>query len=100
MLSPEQITARKNKLTASRVACLMTADEPKILRLYQEMIGEAEEEDLSDVWPVQLGSATEEVNLRWFERKHNTTVTKRGEFIVHPELTWAGCTLDGWVEES
>jgi hypothetical protein len=44
---------------AGRIACLMTGDREAILRLYQEMIGEAEPEDLSGVWAVRLGEATE-----------------------------------------
>jgi predicted phage-related endonuclease len=98
MLSPAQIEARKGRLTASRVACLMTGDAEKILRLYREMIGEAVEEDLSDVWAVQLGVATEQLNCDWFERKNLTPVTRRGEVVVHPQHDWAACTLDGWID--
>lgn len=100
MLTPTQIEARKGKLTASRIACLMTGDIAAILRLYREMIGEELEEDLSDVWPVQLGAATEQLNLDWHERKRRTPVTRRGEVVVHPEYSWAACTFDGWVEDA
>ncbi len=98
MLSPDQKVARKNKLTASRVACLMNGDAEKILRLWKEMIGEEQEENLDDNWAVQLGSATEELNLNWFERKNRLIVSRRGEVVTHPDYQWAACTLDGWVE--
>lgn len=95
MLSPEQIAARKDKLTSSRVACLMTGEAAEILQLYKEMIGEVEEEDLSKVWGVQLGTVTEKLNLDWYELRKNP-LTRRGEFVVHPHHDWAGCTLDAW----
>jgi len=34
MLSPEQIEARRGKLTASRVACLMNGDEQAVYNLW------------------------------------------------------------------
>lgn len=94
-LSASQIIARDGKLTASRVACLMTGDEAKIMSLWKELIGDPSfvPEDLSEVWPVQLGVATEALNLDWFERKHGP-VTRRGEVVS--ARTWMACTLDGW----
>ena len=61
-LTQAQLAARDGKLTASRVACLMTGDAERIYALWLEMVGDPsfEPEDLSDVWPVQLGSVTEE----------------------------------------
>ena len=96
MLTPAQIEARRGKLTASRVAVLMNGDAEGILRLYREMIGEEQEENLDDVWPVQLGIVTEELNLRWYERNSGSPVTRRGEVVVHPKYPWAACTLDGY----
>jgi hypothetical protein len=55
MLTPEQIARRKGKLTASRVAVLMTGDAEKIIQLWEEMLGQREPEDLSGVWAVRLG---------------------------------------------
>lgn len=96
MLSPTQLAARENKLTASRVAALMTGDADKILNLWKELIGDPSfvSEDLSGVWPVRLGEATEQLNLDWYERKQGA-LTWRGEVIVgKPE--WMAATLDGW----
>jgi predicted phage-related endonuclease len=98
MLSKAQIEQRVGKLTASRVACLMTGDVAGIHALYLEMLGEVPPEDLSHVWPVRLGEATEQLNLEWVERS-GLTVTRRGDVIVHPKYDWAACTLDGWAEE-
>jgi predicted phage-related endonuclease len=98
MLTATQIKAREGKLTASRVACLMTGDAPKIMQLYLEMIGEGEPENLDHIWPVRLGSATEELNLDWFEMK-NGTLSRRGDVIVHKKYSWAAATLDGWYDD-
>jgi predicted phage-related endonuclease len=98
MLTAAQLKAREGKLTASRVACLMHGDADKIMQLYREMIGEGEPEDLDHIWPVRLGSATEELNLDWFEMK-NGTLSRRGDVIVHKKYAWAAATLDGWYDD-
>jgi hypothetical protein len=95
MLSPEQIEARKGRLTASRMAPLMTGDAAAIIKLYREMLGEEQEDDLSRVWPVQLGAATECLNLDWYEMRRNP-LSRRGEVVIHPRHDWAACTLDAW----
>lgn len=98
MLSPDQLKARDGKLTASRVACLMTGDAEKIMNLWREMVGDPAyiEEDLSDVWAVQLGSHTEVFNLDWYEKRTGRSLTLRGDVIVHPNYPWAAATLDGF----
>lgn len=99
MLTPEQIERRKGKLTASRVACLMTGNAEAILQLWKELVGEAVPEDLSDNWAVQLGACTEELALNWFERKNRMIVSGRGVVIQSAKLHFAAATLDGWIEE-
>lgn len=96
-LTAAQIEARRGKLTASRVGVLMKGDAAGILQLYRELIGEAEPEDLSRVWPVQLGSATEQLNLDWYEAKTGQRVTRRGEVVCNTD--WSAATLDGWIED-
>ena len=98
-LNAAQIARRMGKLTASRIACLMTGDAEAIDRLYREFIGEELPEDLSHFWPARLGEATEELQLDWFEQKQKQRVSRRGEVINHPFLSWAACTLDGWIDE-
>jgi len=97
MLTKTQLEAREGKLTASRIAVLMNGDAAGILRLYKEMIGEEQPEDLSAVWPVQLGTVTEALNLHWYEMKAAVEiVTRQGKVVQHPQHEWAACTLDGW----
>jgi hypothetical protein len=97
-LSPEQIKQRDGKLTASRVACLMTGDTDKIMNLWRELVGDPAfvPEDLSDVWAVQLGAWTEPFNLDWYEKRTGQSLARRGEVVVHPNFDWAAATLDGW----
>lgn len=95
MLTAVQIEARKGKLTASRIAALMTGDAPAILALWREMVGYDLPEDLTRVWPVALGGATEQINLDWYAAKNNP-VTRRGEVVIHKAHDWAAATLDGW----
>lgn len=101
MLSPDQIKQRDGKLTASRVACLMTGDEAKIMNLWRELVGDPDfvEEDLSGVWAVQLGSFTESLNLDWYERRTGKPLSRRGDVVVHPEFDWAAATLDAWDDQ-
>lgn len=98
-LTAEQIAKRAGKLTASRIGVLMKGDSAGILRLYQEMTGDIAEEDLSDVWPVQLGAVTEQLNLNWYERNNQRLLTRRGEVVDSKDLPWAAATLDGWDDE-
>lgn len=98
MLSPIQLKAREGRLTASAVSCLMTGDTQKIHALWRRLAFNEPEEDLSEVWPVQLGSWTEPLNIRWFERKYGP-VSRCGDVVIHPEYDWAACTLDGWSEQ-
>jgi hypothetical protein len=98
VLNVAHAAQRAGKLTASRIAVLMTGDAAGILELWEEMTGQRLPEDLSDVWPVQLGLATEELNLRWFAKK-NYPLSRDGEFVIHPRHPWAACTLDAWCDE-
>ena len=77
----------------------MTGDAARqaILRLYREMIGEEVPEDLSAVWPVQLGAATEQLNLDWYEARGNP-LSMRGTVVTHHRYDWAAATLDAWDE--
>jgi hypothetical protein len=95
-LTPEQHRLREGKLTASRVSALMGGDAAKILNLWREMIGDPAfvAEDLSGVWPVRLGEATEALNLEWYSRKHGK-ISRMGE-VVTGNPSWMAATLDAW----
>jgi hypothetical protein len=46
----------------------MGDNEADLVRLWREKRGEVEPEDLSDNLIVQLGTVTEELNRRWYQR--------------------------------
>lgn len=98
MLTTTQLAQRDGKLTASRVACLMTGDKDKIMNLWLELIGDPSfvPEDLSAIWAVQLGSHTESLNLDWYERRTERLLSRVGEVVIDPTYSWMAATLDGW----
>lgn len=98
MLTAEQLRQREGKLTASRIGILMGGDERELLDLWREMVGDPsyQPEDLSGVWPIRLGEATEQANLDWYEYKTGRKLTRRGEVVICPAADWAAATLDGW----
>jgi predicted phage-related endonuclease len=59
---------RRSFLGGSDARVIMGSDEALLLRLWREKRGEVEPEDLSDNLIVQLGSVTEDLNRRWYER--------------------------------
>src|SRR5208337_2450199 len=97
-LTAKQQEAREGKITASQVGVLMSGDPLKVLNLWKLHIGDPsyEEPDLSGVWPVRLGEATEALNLEFYGRRCGTTVSRMGEVVTMPSVEWAACTLDGW----
>lgn len=97
-LTDAQQSLRDGRLTASRVACLMRGDKKEIHNLWLELIGDPSfiPQDLSGVWPVQLGDATEPLHLNWIARKRGA-ISRRGEVVIH-KCQWAAATLDGWLD--
>lgn len=100
-LTPEQITAREGKLTASAVGVLVSGDKEKILNLWRMMVGspDYQEPDFASVWPIRLGETTEQLNLDWYEKKTGRILERRGVVVPHPDLSWAAATLDGYDSE-
>src|ERR1700716_231785 len=60
--------------------------------------GELAPEDLSDNLAVQLGTVTEELNRRWYQRNTGHTIKDVQRRIQHPVNKWMAATLDGLVE--
>jgi hypothetical protein len=93
-LTAEQLAARR-EVPASFVPALMAGDEERIMRQFQIVMGEAQEEDLSHVWDVQRGVALEPAILDWHQRKSGYAITRRGESVTHPTRPYVSATLDG-----
>jgi predicted phage-related endonuclease len=91
---------RRSFIGGSDARIIMNDDEPALLRLWREKRGEVEPEDLSDVLMVQLGSVTEDLNRRWYERNSGCAVKGVQKHVRHPVIKWMAATLDGMVEPS
>lgn len=96
MLTDAQKLLRRGKITASRAAALLSGDDIAIDRLWLMVSECCDEEDLSTVWPVRLGEATEQLNLDWFEQRYGTVVDDRGVVVYGGPEPWIAATLDGW----
>jgi predicted phage-related endonuclease len=69
-----------------------------MLRWPKEKRSEIEPEDLSENLIVQLGSVTEALNRRWYERNSGHAVSDVQKRLQHPIHKWMAATLDGMVE--
>ena len=100
MLSPEQLAARENKITASFLPALMAGNEQVILSKWRELIGDPTwvRDDLTDDWLPSFGSYVEPFALDWHQRKTGKALTRRGEVVTHPTRPYVAATLDAWRE--
>ena len=95
-----EIVDRRHSIGGSDARIIMGDDQTALLRLWREKRGEVEPEDLSDNLIVQLGTVTEELNRRWYQRNTGHAVHDVQRRIAHPIHKWMAATLDGLVEPS
>jgi predicted phage-related endonuclease len=96
----EMLVSRREFLGGSDARTIMGTDESRLTRLWREKRGEAQPEDLDDILIVQLGTVTEDLNRRWYERNTGHTIKDVQRHVRHPVLKWMGATLDGLVDPS
>jgi predicted phage-related endonuclease len=89
---------RRSFVGGSDARIIMGDDEAALLRLWHEKRGEAEPDDLSDNLIVQLGTVTEDLNRRWYERNTGQTIQHVQRRMQHPVHKWMAATLDGLVD--
>src|SRR3954464_13104290 len=89
---------RRAFIGGSDARTIMGDDEAALLRLWREKRGEIEPEDLTGKLIVQLGTGTEELNRRWYERNTGYAVTDVQRRIQHPVIKWMAATLDGLTD--
>jgi predicted phage-related endonuclease len=95
-----QLLDRRSFIGGSDARVIMGDDEARLVRLWREKRGKIEPEDLANNLIVQLGTVTEELNRRWYERNTGHTVKDVQRKIKHPVNKWMAATLDGIVEPS
>jgi hypothetical protein len=89
---------RRTFIGGSDARIIMGDDEAKLIQLWREKRGEIEPEDLSDNLMVQLGSVTEDLNRRWYQRNTGYAIKDVQKRIQHPVHKWMAATLDGMVD--
>jgi predicted phage-related endonuclease len=89
---------RRHFLGGSDARIIMGNDETLLLRLWREKRGGISPEDLSDNLIVQLGTITEDLNRRWYERNTGHAIKDVQRRIKHPVIKWMAATLDGLVD--
>ena len=89
---------RRSFIGGSDARVIMGDDERNLIRLWREKRGEVEPEDLSDNLIVQLGTVTEDLNRRWYERKTGHAINHVQKRIRHPVNQWMAATLDGLID--
>ena len=92
------LSDRRSFIGGSDARIIMGSDEASLVRLWREKRGEVEPEDLSEILIVQLGTVTEDLNRRWYERNTGKAVTDVQRRILHPVHKWMAATLDGLVD--
>jgi predicted phage-related endonuclease len=94
---PDPISRRKF-VGGSDARTIMGDDQAAVVRLWREKRGEITPEDLSDNLIVQLGTVTEDLNRRWYQRNTGRMVGSVQRRLFHPVHKWMAATLDGRVE--
>ena len=89
---------RRSFIGGSDARVIMGDDEARLIRLWREKRGEVGPEDLSDNLIVQLGTVTEDLNRRWYERNTGHAIKDVQRRIQHPVIKWMAATLDGRVD--
>jgi predicted phage-related endonuclease len=93
-LTAEQLSERRTRIGGSDAGKIVAGDWRE---LWELKTGRRADEDLSWVLPVQIGVATEQVNLAFFEHATGHRAFGRGEVYTHPDHPFIGTTLDGLV---
>jgi len=98
-LTAEQIAKRRHSIGGSDANILMSGNQDAIHGLWEVKTGRSEGPDLSEVLPVQMGVATEELNRRWYRLKSGNEVSCVGGEMHHPDHPFVlTCNLDGIVD--
>jgi predicted phage-related endonuclease len=98
MLKSLKTVDRRSFIGGSDARVIMGNDEAMLVRLWREKRGEVEPEDLSDNLIVQLGTVTEDLNRRWYERNTGHAIKDVQRRVKHPVNKWMAATLDGLVD--
>ena len=88
---------RRSFIGGSDARVIMGDNAAELMQLWLEKRGEVEPKDLSENLVVQLGSATEDLNRRWYELNSGNAIKDVQKRMQHPVVKWMAATLDGRV---
>src|ERR1700675_1867894 len=88
---------RQSFIGGSDARIIMGSDEAALVRLWREKRGEAEPEDLADNLIVQLGTVTEDLNRRWYQRNTGHAIKDVQRRGLPPVHKWVAGTRGGPV---
>jgi predicted phage-related endonuclease len=92
-----ELERRRSSVGASDATIIMTGTPEEVFTLWGVKTGRKPYSDLSDVLPVQIGIATESLNLDFAQRKLGMTITRSVGVQTHPDTPWLTATPDGWL---
>ena len=96
-MTPLELERRRSSVGASDATIIMTGAPEDVYILWEVKTGRKPYSDLSDVLPVQIGIATEQVNLDFAARKLGMIITRSVGVQTHPDHSWLTATPDGWL---
>ena len=91
---------RRHFIGGSDARVIMGDDGADLIRLWREKRGEAVPQDLSRNLIVQLGVATEDLNLKWYQQCTGHAIKDLQKRLRHPINKWMAATLDGVIEQT
>jgi predicted phage-related endonuclease len=98
--STKVIQRPRDFIGGSDARVIMGDDDLALVRLWKQKRGEVEPDDLSKNLLVQLGTATEQLNLHWYEINTGQVIIDAQRRIFHPVHRWMAATLDGRVQQT
>lgn len=94
---PKTLAERNTTIGGSDINTICSGNKEHILKLYNQKTGAQELDDLSTVWPVAMGHATEDLNLAWVEWKYQVDVVNQQKVLRSSKYPFMRCTLDGSI---
>ena len=91
-------SSRRYFIGGSDARIIMGDDQAALVRLWKEKRGEVEPQVLSGDLLVQLGTVTEHLNRRWYEKSAGNVLTEVQQRVFHSVHRWMAATLDGRIE--
>lgn len=87
--------ARRLGIGGSDANIILSGDSARIRALWEEKLGRREPEDLTWVLPVQMGSATEDLNAAFYTHATGRQVSNRNHSVTREDRPFMRCELDG-----